>query len=94
MRTRYFLAGMLLALVLVTGITLVRAQTADPTYYACVNNSSGTIFIITAEQSCKSSEYRIVWNATGPAGPQGLQGEPGPAGLPAPENASSESPIA
>ena len=54
--------------------------------FACVNNSSGTIKIITAddadaaEAQCPSNSYFLQWNKEGPQGPQGPQGDVGPQG--------------
>lgn len=59
------------------------------TYFACVNNSSGTIKVVSSNADCKSGDYFIEWNQVGPKGdtgdpgPQGvpgIQGEPGPKG--------------
>jgi hypothetical protein len=57
------------------------ATSTPTTYYACVNFTSGTIYMIQGDGQCKSSEYtKISWNQTGPAGPPGPQGPQGPAG--------------
>jgi hypothetical protein len=56
---------------------------ADVTYYACVNDSSGTLHIVAASQACATHESKIEWNQQGPAGaqgPQGPMGAPGPIG--------------
>lgn len=50
------------------------------TYYACVNNTSGAIDIVSASTTCKSGTHKISWNQTGPAGPAGPKGATGPAG--------------
>jgi len=52
-------------------------------YYACVNNSSGTIHVADESKACASNEVRISWNQQGPTGdtgPQGSQGALGPQG--------------
>lgn len=61
-----------LTLLLAVAAMAAFAQDENPTYYACVNNSSGTIFIVGAETTCKTNEYRIVWNMQGPPGPPGV----------------------
>ncbi len=54
--------------------------------YACVNNSSGTIKIVSATTSCANNEILLVWNGdgsqgpTGPTGPTGPEGPTGPTG--------------
>jgi len=48
--------------------------------YACVNNSSGTIKIVSATSECSNNEIQLVWNADGVAGPPGPQGPNGPTG--------------
>ncbi len=60
--------------------TLVMAQDAPDVYYACVNNTSGTIHMIHEGETCSGNEQLVVWNATGPQGPQGPEGPAGPAG--------------
>jgi hypothetical protein len=52
----------------------------DVVYHACVNNSSGSIFIVESETDCTNNETYISWNHTGPQGLQGIQGDPGPQG--------------
>ncbi len=52
----------------------------DTVYYACVNNSSGTIHMADAGESCKNNETLISWNQQGPQGATGAQGEIGPQG--------------
>jgi hypothetical protein len=83
----------MMAVMLVTGIgigagAMVGAQSST-VYYACVNNSSGTIKMVSATASCSANEQRVEWNQRGPQGlpgepgapgPQGLQGIPGPQG--------------
>src|SRR5205809_1221187 len=54
--------------------------------YACVNNSSGTIKIVSAASQCLNNEIQLVWNGegvagpTGPTGPTGATGATGPTG--------------
>ena len=48
--------------------------------YACVNNNSGTIRIITENSLCTSNEQLLAWNIEGPPGPAGPAGATGPAG--------------
>jgi hypothetical protein len=77
-----------LALATVTAVSASPADTA-PTIHACVNNSSGTIFVVSATTACNNNSMAIQWNSqgvqgpagpTGPAGPAGPQGPVGPAG--------------
>lgn len=72
--------GILLTLITVLLIfctTMVQADSAPVTYYACVNNSSGTIHMTSATGTCTSNEKQIIWNNVGPAGPAGPQGPAG-----------------
>jgi len=48
--------------------------------YACVNNSSGTIKIVTATTQCSNNEIQLVWNAEGVAGLTGATGATGASG--------------
>jgi hypothetical protein len=74
-----------LALATVTAVSASPADTA-PTIHACVNNSSGTIFVVSATTACNNNSMAINWNSqgvqgpAGPAGPVGPQGPVGPAG--------------
>jgi hypothetical protein len=73
---------------------------SNGTTYACVNNASGTIHVVTATGTCGTNEVQLVWNqqgpkgdpgpqgsagAAGPQGPQGSQGPAGPQGSPGPQ---------
>src|SRR5262245_52148437 len=79
-----WVAVCMLALLLVTN---AGAATTPTTYYACVNRQSGSLYMVTANDTCKNGGYtKISWNQVGPQGPQGPQGpagvdgQPGPAG--------------
>jgi hypothetical protein len=87
--------------VFLSGSAVVAYATAPPSeIYACVNNSSGTIKVISATGTCGSNEIKLVWNTQGPQGvpgPQGPtgaigaagpQGETGPQGIPGPQGAT------
>ena len=75
-RKRLFVVG-LAVVVLAIGTTWAWAQGGGVMYYACVNNSSGTIHMVGAGEPCGNNEELVTWNSEGP---QGLPGEPGPAG--------------
>jgi hypothetical protein len=71
----------------VTGIafaagTLVGIPGADGRFYACVNNSSGELRLVTSDDSCADHWTRVFWSQTGPPGPPGQTGPPGPQGEP------------
>ena len=67
------------ALVGATTIGFAAATTAG-LIYACVNNSSGSIHIVSATTTCTNNESALVWNTEGPTGPQGATGPAGPTG--------------
>lgn len=64
-----------------TGLALVAALAlfslgaarahAATTYYACVNNSTGAIVIVSASHACSSSQHKISWTQAGPQGSPG-----------------------
>jgi hypothetical protein len=62
------------------GIQRVVAENTITTYYACVNNSSGTIKMIDASKTCDKSEVKIEWNQVGPKGDKGDKGDTGDTG--------------
>ena len=76
MRTPFRIAVLtaLLLAAIATGIRWVVAQDSTITYHACVNNSSGTIFMVAPDKACKLNETRVTWNNVGPAGPPGPPG--------------------
>lgn len=55
-------------------------QPLTTTFYACINNSSGAIRIVSQSTTCKSTEHKVHWNQAGPQGPQGPKGPQGPTG--------------
>jgi hypothetical protein len=57
-------------------------STTGETYYACVNNASGTIKMVDESTTCSGNEVRIVWNQQGPQGEQGIPGQQGDKGDP------------
>lgn len=69
------------ALVMVLFVAVgVRADAPAATYYACVNESSGVLRMVSANTTCGAHEQPISWNQTGPQGPMGPQGPAGPQG--------------
>lgn len=79
--SRFVLAAvMLLAGIGVGAGAMVGAQSAT-IYYACVNNSSGTIKMVAASTTCGNNEVRVEWNQQGPAGVPGAAGPAGANGL-------------
>lgn len=74
--------------VFVALLTLLSSNVAvaATTIYACVNNRSGTVHIVSEATVCHSGETRLEWNtvgpigATGPTGPQGPKGDTGATG--------------
>jgi len=58
-----------------------QAQPQTVTYYACINNSTGAIRIVSKNTVCKSTEHKINWNQAGPQGPKGPAGPQGPPGV-------------
>jgi hypothetical protein len=78
---------------LILSAAFIQSVVGFDTYYACVNNSSGTIRVVSGSDECKTGDYFIEWNRVGPKGdpgpmgpegPAGPQGEPGPTGPPGP----------
>ena len=63
-------------------------------YYACVNNTSGAITIVSQSTKCPTGSHKIQWNQQGPIGPQGpqgVQGVQGPTGPQGPQGPSGVS---
>lgn len=72
-----FIIADVAALTLAAPTHAVVAQTAGQ-IYGCVAASSGSLRIVDATTKCKSNEYPVTWNMTGPPGPSGPTG---PAGI-------------
>ncbi|MEH7075142.1 type VI secretion system tube protein Hcp [Neobacillus drentensis] len=69
-----------LAMAAIFGVSSVWAQENNVTYYACVNNSSGTIKMVDENKACSNNEVKISWNQVGPKGDTGAPGPVGPQG--------------
>lgn len=59
-------------------ITNVFAQNADTNQiYACVNNTNGSMRMVTSADPCKNGEKSVKWSIQGPPGPAGPAGDTG-----------------
>jgi Collagen triple helix repeat (20 copies) len=58
----------------------MRAASGPTTLEACINPGNGMMRLVDSSTVCHSNESRVSRNITGPAGPQGPQGDTGPAG--------------
>ena len=74
-----FARPLVLASTVAFGLFILSATHAHAvtTYYACVNNSSGAIDIVSATHVCEAGQHKISWNETGPPGPKGDTGPRG-----------------
>jgi hypothetical protein len=87
--SRAALIGFGVAIVSLGVVTLVGAHPDGPggeVIHACVNNSSGAINIVGADDDCRANESPLDWNSEGPEGPQGPEGPEGPEGPVGPTN--------
>jgi hypothetical protein len=82
LRSRLFIAvaAATIGLGVAGGVVAAQTTSSSTVYFACVNNSSGTIHVVSSTGQCSNNEVSINWNQQGPAGPQGLTGPQGPAG--------------
>jgi hypothetical protein len=62
-----------------TTVGLVSATTTG-VIYACVNNASGAVMILTSGQTCHTNWTAIQWNEQGPQGLRGADGATGAVG--------------
>jgi hypothetical protein len=71
-----------MALALITlGLAVnVRSQGVPSTIYACVNNNSGQVQIVSQSTVCSNNHTKTTWNIAGPTGPIGPAGPAGPTG--------------
>ncbi len=72
-------ASVLVAGVAVTWSGLAAAAAGDTTIQACASTANGAMRVLSAGESCKSSETTLTWSVTGP---QGIPGVQGPLGIP------------
>jgi len=49
-----------------------------PTLNACAKDSNGELHLVRAGVTCPANSSHVQWNITGPQGPAGIQGPPGP----------------
>jgi hypothetical protein len=59
-----------------------QADAQEAVIYACVNNGSGTIRIVSPLAVCRGNDIPLTWNAVGVEGPEGPEGPAGPEGPP------------
>jgi hypothetical protein len=57
---------------------------SDGTIHACYNTTNGNVRVVAAGSKCRHHEKALVWNQTGPVGPQGPAGPQGPQGATGP----------
>ncbi len=78
------LVSLIVLTILLLQATIVSASTAPLTstiYYACVNNTSGAVTIVSQSTQCPTGSHKIQWNQQGPKGSIGPQGVQGPQGI-------------
>jgi hypothetical protein len=66
-------------------VSAISTPQSSTIYYACVNNTSGAITIVSKSTKCPTGSHKIQWNQQGPIGPQGVQGPTGPTGPQGPQ---------
>jgi hypothetical protein len=54
-------------------------------FHACVNNMSGEMKFVSADEACTTGSSKVSWNQAGPQGSPGPQGPPGAQGPPGPQ---------
>ena len=84
-RRKFWLILFAIPLLTLLSATIVQADTPPTTYYACVNNNSGTIHMTDSNGTCGNNEQKISWNNVGPQGSQGPTGPAGPVGPAGPQ---------
>jgi hypothetical protein len=86
LRSRLGIVAVLTAAIVGTATIGFAGAITTGLIYACVNNSSGTIKIVSPTTNCANNEILLVWNGegtqgpAGPTGPTGATGATGPAG--------------
>ena len=80
LRSRLAVAITIAAAIIGTSTVGLATAVSTGMIYACVNNSSGTIKIVSATTTCANNEIQVVWNAEGVTGATGPTGPIGPTG--------------
>lgn len=80
LRSRLAMAIMVAAAIIGTSTVGLATAVTTGLIYACVNNGSGTIKVVSATTTCATNEIQLVWNAEGVTGPAGPTGPTGPTG--------------
>ena len=81
---RLALAMTMVAAIIATSSVGIAAAVTTGLIYACVNNNSGTIKIVSATTTCAYNEIQLVWNADGVTGATGATGATGSTGATGP----------
>ncbi|MGN6758889.1 MAG: pentapeptide repeat-containing protein, partial [Thermomicrobiales bacterium] len=82
---RPLILALVASLAFASGAAIVAHADTTQVIYACVNNSSGTIHVVAATDTCGGGELKLQWNQVGPMGPAG---PPGPQGIAGPQGAT------
>lgn len=80
--SRFVAIGVALAILLPGVATWALAQGGGGTIYACVNDHSGEVKIVGADDPCGPNETPRSWSVVGQQGEQGPPGETGPVVVP------------
>ena len=76
------LAGVVVGGIAVGGL----AYASDPnTVYSCLNDQSGTLRVVGADETCRAGETSLSWNQQGIQGEQGPKGDKGETGAQGPK---------
>lgn len=81
----------LVAVVLVTVLTVRVAASPSAVLDACINPGNGMMRLVDASTACHNNESRVEWNIDGPQGPTGPQGPDGPQGPQGPQGPAGSS---
>jgi hypothetical protein len=83
------IVGVVVAVVVLAVFAAFALAAEGDQYFACVNNSSGTIKMVDVGEPCSNdNDMRINWNQEGIKGDQGLPGADGTNGLPGADGAA------
>ncbi|HKY49946.1 MAG TPA: hypothetical protein VJP45_01700, partial [Candidatus Limnocylindria bacterium] len=63
MKSKPGITALLVAAIIGTASVGLAGAITTGLIYACVNNGSGTIKVVSAEAACSSNEILLVWNA-------------------------------
>lgn len=92
-KPQHIAALFIIVAIVIAGTQIVAASAAQSAatnliFYACINNKTGSLTIVSARAVCPAGTRKVQWDQTGPVGPIGPAGPKGATGATGPQGPS------